>query len=188
MEYPKNQWVELPPADFECYRQWQTPSGFLCGTYAAAVLLAYCQDQLDQALLPPTIRQPFETTPAGLIRVLQPALQPIDLPTVPAQIAVLLNLFLKRSSGKTVHARFTSLGGWHRVVKRISAGQPVMVGLLKILGSTYGNHWVVAYGFYETSDGTRYLKVHDNWGNSEQVIPASWLNGTLSFSPNDFSF
>lgn len=26
------------------YKKWATPSGYLCGTYAAAVLLAYYQD------------------------------------------------------------------------------------------------------------------------------------------------
>lgn len=39
MEYPIDQWVELE--SFERYREWKTPRGFLCGTYASSVLLAY---------------------------------------------------------------------------------------------------------------------------------------------------
>ncbi|TXW87191.1 hypothetical protein D4M61_30325, partial [Klebsiella pneumoniae] len=75
--------------------------------------------------------------------------------------------------------RATVFGGWQRACKRIDQGKPVIVGLLKPLGSTYGNHWVVAYAYLETETG-RYLKVHDNWGNYNQVIPASWINGTVS--------
>ena len=39
MNYPINQWIELE--SFEIYRDWKTPRGFLCGTYASSVLLAY---------------------------------------------------------------------------------------------------------------------------------------------------
>ena len=184
MHYPKNKWVELPPENFARYQTWQTPSGFLCGTYAAAVLLAFTQDQVQPDLLPKTIRTPGEAAPDRLISVLQPVLQPLDLPTIPAQIAVLLNHFLARYSQVAPRVRFTSVGGWYRAVKRITSGQPVMIGLLKLLGSTYGNHWVVAYGFYENERGERFFKIHDNWGHSDKIIPASWVNGTISFTPN----
>jgi len=56
----------------------------------------------------------------------------------------------------------------------------VIIGILKPLGSTYGNHWVVAYAYAETASGERYFKVHDNWGNYKKVIPASWVNGTVT--------
>ena len=61
--------------------------------------------------------------------------------------------------------RATVVGGWHRACKRIDEGKPVIIGILKPLGSTYGNHWVVAYAYAETASGERYFKVHDNWGN-----------------------
>ena len=55
MNYPINQWIELE--SFEIYRDWKTPQGFLCGTYASSVLLAYWQDQLDADCLPNGIRE-----------------------------------------------------------------------------------------------------------------------------------
>lgn len=169
------QWVELK--SFEKYREWQTPRGFLCGTYAASVLLAYWQDELDQECLPQleiTSNQKEE-----LIRTLQSFLQPIDLPTIPFQISCGLNRFFRHYQ-IPYRARGTAIGSWQRVTKRIAAGEPVMIGLLQLLGSSYKNHWVVVHGFMETADGQKFYKVHDNWGNSEAIIPAEWGNGTIT--------
>lgn len=180
MTYPLNTWIELPEERFKTYQTWRTPSGFLCGTYASSVLLAYYQDYLDETILPVKLRQKGSKDNQALIAAMQPVLQPIDLPTIPAQISFGLNRFLKQQQASQ-RARFTTTGAWHRVTKRILAGKPVMIGVLRILGSTYGNHWVVAYGFYEDSRGQRFYKVHDNWGNYNKIIPAGWANGTISF-------
>ncbi|MBV7389223.1 hypothetical protein [Enterococcus alishanensis] len=174
--YPKNQWIELNAFSF--YKNWQTPSGFLCGTYASSVLLAYYQDVLAKPTIPVTTRQPFENQ-KKLIDILQPILQPIDLPTVPLQISFGLNWYFHKYQ-LPFRARSTSIGSWQRVTKRILAGEPVMIGLAKYFGSTYGNHWVVVHGFYESNDGQRYYKIHDNWGATEKIIPARWGNGTIS--------
>lgn len=175
--YPQNQWVQLN--DFALYRQWKTPSGFLCGTYASSVLLAYYQDNLNPKILPKKIRTQYQKENQELVAGLQPLLQKIDLPTLPLQINFGLNRFFKKyHSG--YRARFTSSGSWQRVTKKILQGEPVMVGVMKWLGSSYGNHWVVVHGFYEGVDGKRYYKIHDNWGNAEKIIPARWGNGTIS--------
>ncbi|MBU5365044.1 hypothetical protein P7H74_06860 [Enterococcus devriesei] len=179
MTYPINQWIELN--SFENYRTWKTPSGFLCGTYASSVLLAYWQDNLDAACLSAEIRKPQQFAPDILINSLRPLLQPLDLPTVPLQIAVGLNHYFRRYQ-VPYRARITTLGAWQRVTKRILAGEPVMIGLLKIFGSTYNNHWVVAHGFLETAEGQRFFKIHDNWGNVDKIIPAAWANGTISLT------
>lgn len=55
MNYPMEQWIELN--SFEPYRDWKTPRGFLCGTYASSVLLAYWQDQIDDRILPNGLRK-----------------------------------------------------------------------------------------------------------------------------------
>ncbi len=47
-----NCWVGLPEERFLRYKKWATPSGYLCGTYAAAVLLAYYQDYREEWMLP----------------------------------------------------------------------------------------------------------------------------------------
>lgn len=177
MEYPIDQWVELE--SFDTYREWKTPRGFLCGTYASSVLLAYWQDQLDVDCLPSGVREKNSKQNEQLIHALQPLLQPIDFPTMPLQISFGLNRFFRRYR-IPYRARGTVAGSWQRVTKRILAGEPVMIGLLQLLGSSYRNHWVIAHGFMETAEGKRFYKIHDNWGKSEAVIPAEWGNGTIS--------
>ena len=177
MEYPIDQWVELE--SFDTYREWKTPRGFLCGTYASSVLLAYWQDQLDVDCLPKGLREKNSKQNEQLIHALQPLLQPIDFPTMPLQISFGLNRFFRRYR-IPYRARGTVAGSWQRVTKRILAGEPVMIGLLQLLGSSYRNHWVIAHGFKETAEGKRFYKIHDNWGKSEAVIPAEWGNGTIS--------
>ncbi|MDT2673142.1 hypothetical protein [Enterococcus dongliensis] len=173
----RNRWVELK--SFEAYREWKTPRGFLCGTYASSVLLAYWQDQLDEQCSVNQLREKNSSQNDALIRTLQAFLQPIDYPTVPIQISLGLNRFFRRYH-IPYRARATTVGSWQRTTKRIAAGEPVMIGLLQILGSKYKNHWVVAHGFMETSDGQRFYKIHDNWGKSAAIVPAKWVNGTIS--------
>lgn len=105
-------------------------------------------------------------------------IQPLGLPTIPFQVSTGISSFLKKN-GNHERARATLLGSWQRATKRIREGKPVMIGILKVLGSTYGNHWVTAYAYFETETGERYYKVHDNWGDYHKVIPASWSNGTV---------
>ncbi|MFC4772183.1 hypothetical protein [Enterococcus hermanniensis] len=186
MPYLLDQWIELE--SFENYRNWKTPKGFLCGTYASSVLLAYWYDQLDGRCLAPNSRVKNDPRSEKIVEQLQPWLQPIDLPTVSLQIAIGLNRFF-RYYKIPYRARQTSLGSWQRVTKRILKGEPVMIGLMYLRGSTYKNHWVVVHGFMETSAGERFYKVHDNWGNSAAVIPAKWGNGTISLvSQNETAY
>ncbi|WP_137665159.1 hypothetical protein [Enterococcus hulanensis] len=177
MDYPIDQWNELK--SFETYREWKTPRGFLCGTYASSVLLAYWQDHLDDRCVPKGLREKGSSQNEELIHALQPVLQPIDFPTVPLQISLGLNHFFRRYR-IPFRARSTAAGSWQRVTKRIMAGEPVMIGLLQMFGSTYKNHWVVVHGFMETADGQKFYKIHDNWGKSDAIIPAQWGNGTIS--------
>ena len=53
----KEIWHGLPEERFKAYRNWRTPRGYLCGTYAASVLLAYYQDYVDEQMIPSFIRQ-----------------------------------------------------------------------------------------------------------------------------------
>lgn len=177
--YPVDRWVSLPKERFYPYRSWVTPSGYLCGTYAAAVLLAYYQDYLAPDIIPTQLRQPFAAAREPLLVALRPLIQPMGLPTVPLQVSIGLNRFFRKNKSSW-RARFTSVGAWSRTTKRIMQGKPVIVGILRWLGSTYGNHWVTAYGFLETRDGQRFYRVHDNWGSYDKVINAKWANGTVS--------
>lgn len=175
----KDQWIELPEERFLAYRTWTTPKGYLCGTNTAAVLLAYYQDYIDESIIPTYIRTKKSRKKETLAHFLQLFIQPMGLPTIAWQVSHGLSSYFDHV-GYPSRARMTMFGGWQRIVKRINQGKPVIVGVAKILGSTYGNHWVTAYGYMETSMGQRYLKVHDNWGNYNKVIPVKWVNGTIS--------
>ena len=175
----KDVWHGLPEERFELYQNWRTPSGYLCGTYAASVLLAYYQDYLDSAVIPRYIRQKLSGDGETLANFLRLFVQRHGLPTIAWQVAHGISCFFKHH-GYPVQARATMIGGWQRSVKRIDQGKPLIIGLNQLLGSTYGNHWVVAYAYMETSQGERYLKIHDNWGNYRAVIPAKWVKATVS--------
>ncbi|HLQ40262.1 MAG TPA: C39 family peptidase [Tetragenococcus sp.] len=175
----KNQWVGLDPEKFKPYQKWQTPAGYLCGTYATAVLLAYYQDQLDENILPAYLRLKNQSDCTTLVNFLRLFIQKHGLPTIAPQLSCGLENYFSYINSPH-HARATLIGGWQRAVKRLDAGQPLIVGLNAMAGSTYGNHWVVAYAYYENDAGQRFLKIHDNWGNYEKVIPQKWLNATIS--------
>ncbi|MEY8445901.1 dihydrolipoamide dehydrogenase [Enterococcus ratti] len=172
-------WIGVPEKRFLNYKNWRTPSGYLCGTYAAAVLLAYYQDFQNEFYLPPNLREKGSKDCQQLTEALRKTIQPLGLPTVPLQVSKGITKFLAHA-GNSLAARSTFLGSWQRATKRIRQGKPVLLGVLKVLGSTYGNHWVTAYAYYESSSGARFYKVHDNWGNTQQIIPARWCNGTVS--------
>ena len=173
------EWQGLPEERFKAYRQWKTPQGYLCGTYATTVLLAYYQDYIDETLVPRYLRTKNSRQGTTLAHFLQVLIQPYGLPTLPFQVAHGLSKYFDHIE-RPLRGRMTPVGGWQRAVKRIDQGKPVIVGINKLLGSTYGNHWVTAYAYMENEAGERFLKVHDNWGNYNQVIPAKWLNGTVS--------
>lgn len=174
----KNQWIGLAESLFAPYQNWTTPQGYLCGTYAASLLVAYYQDHFDPAIIPAYIRKPQgqEETLANFLRLF---IQKRGLPTLAAQVSGGLERYFSYAK-RPYHVRSTLLGGWQRAVKRIDGGQPLIVGLNGLSGSTYGNHWVVAYAYYENEKGQRFLKIHDNWGNYAKIIPAKWINGTIS--------
>lgn len=175
----KDVWHGLPEERFKAYRYWRTPEGYLCGTYASSVLLAYYQDYIDETIIPTFIRQKKTTDVKTLAAFLQLFIQRHGLPTIAPQVAHGLSRFFSYNS-KNIRGRATMIGGWQRAIKRINQGKPVIIGINQFLGSTYGNHWVVAYAYMETAAGERYFKVHDNWGGYQVQIPAKWVNGTVS--------
>lgn len=175
----KDVWHGLPEERFKAYRNWRTPQGYLCGTYASSVLLAYYQDYIDETIIPTFIRRKKSTEVTTLASFLQLFVQRHGLPTIAWQVAHGLSGFFSYNN-QQLRARATMLGGWQRAIKRIDQGKPVIIGVNQLLGSMYGNHWVVAYAYMETAVGERYFKVHDNWGNYQVQIPAKWVNGTVS--------
>lgn len=176
--YPKDQWIGIDEQLFKPYKDWITHAGYLCGTHATAVLLAYYQDHVEESMIPSTLRKKGEPDGKTLSEFLRILIQPHEMPTIAYQVAHGLSKYFSYFH-LPYRPRATMVGSWYRTTKRLQQGKPVVVGLLKAKGSTYGNHWVTAYAFMETTAGKRYYKVHDNWGNYRKVIPADWGNGTV---------
>ncbi|HCS30294.1 MAG: hypothetical protein ACTH87_00645 [Enterococcus italicus] len=173
-------WHGIAQERFKRYEKWINTDGQLCGSYAAAVFLAYLQDYEPPFHLPRFVRQMDSADGENLVHYLRLFIQPLGLATIPLQVSWGISRFC-RYVDQPYWARLTPIGGWERTVKRIDQGLPLIVGLNKKLGSTYGNHWVVAYAYGEDQTGKRWVKVHDNWGNYRAVVPAKWLMSTVSF-------
>lgn len=90
-----NCWVGLPEKRFLNYKNWITPSGYLCGTYAATVLLAYYQDFQNDRMIPPNLREKGSKDCEKLSEVLREMIQPLGLPTVPFQVSTGITSFFK---------------------------------------------------------------------------------------------
>jgi hypothetical protein len=174
------QWQGISEERFKRYEDWINSDGQLCGSYAAMILLAYLQDYHPTFKLPPFVRKKGSSDGENLVHYLQLFIQPLGFSTIPLQVSWGISRFCHFMK-QPQWARSTPIGGWERTIKRIDTGLPLIVGLNQRLGSTYGNHWVVAYAYGEDQEGKRWVKVHDNWGNYRAVVPAKWLMSTISF-------
>ena len=69
---------------------------------------------------------------------------------------------------------------YHSYAKQsIANGKPVVLALGNVLGSPYGNHQVLAFGYYSNANGN-YYNAHIGWsgaGYSNAVIDSSWAIG-----------
>ena len=86
-------WQGIREERFRRYKSWVTPSGYLCGTYAATVFLAYYQDYIDEQIIPKTVRRKNQLQPGALTDILRLLIQPHGLPTIAWQVAHGLSRF-----------------------------------------------------------------------------------------------
>ncbi len=172
-------WYGIDASRFYQYRNWTNTKGNLCGSYAAAVLIAYYQDYRTEITLPAYLRQPFADG-ENLVAYLRLFIQPLGYSTIACQVSLGISRFCQYHQQK-IWARSTPIGGITRAIKRIDQHKPVIVGLNRFLGSTYGNHWVVAYAYRIDENGAYIFRIHDNWGAYQKEVPANWILGTVSF-------
>lgn len=60
----------------------------------------------------------------------------------------------------------------------INRNRPILIGLLDLYGSTYGNHWIVAYQYLdETGTANDMYKCVDLWGDYDANVHVSWSQG-----------
>ena len=158
-------------------RPYSYNTGDICGSTAAAILLMCYQDYIDSRVVAPAHRT---SDGVALIKFLA---QHIDNNSYPgstaANVAVGLNYYLKNYRGITNFSASRSASNHFSAVRsQIANGYPIET--LVNNAPTYGNHWVVAYGYTYTY-AARFMIVNDGWGRMginidyQYVVGASWL-------------
>ncbi|MBQ3384823.1 MAG: hypothetical protein IJG59_06375 [Erysipelotrichaceae bacterium] len=156
------------------------PSAGICGTIASAGLLAYYQDYVNSNYVPSSMRSQYSNSPGTLISTLFTYIDQLHPGgTVGSHLLVGGNNFLQTysyvSSGHQFAASVVSV--WTGSINKINSGYPLVVGLLAALGSTYGNHWVLAYRYYDdTGSANDLLMVVDNHGSYVATVNRAWLS------------
>lgn len=176
----------VPPHLFERYGSWRNTDD-TCGAWAAAVMLAYFQDYLDAGILTPRVREAGGQDPARLVNALKYGMhggRRTIPPDVRRGINRLFSWMRETAGGEGTRWRAAMWVGFcrARIERELRAGRPCCIGMLRLTGSRYGNHWVTAYAYEDTPDGRVYL-AHDNWGNSCARIPARWVNSMICLRP-----
>lgn len=159
------QWKGLSEKRFQKYRPWinrENPGQ--CGTYVSAVLLDdYLRREKD-----------IKFTKKRLLEGLRSVVDDL-MPykgTFYWDLTYGLNYMLKGIP--EVKAKYHLIPD--KKVVEILEGEnpnPVIVGTLGLLNSSYKNHWVVAYAYGYDEAGDLFFKCYDNHGQYRAVIPAS---------------
>jgi len=148
-----------------------------CGTYATAIMLAYLDDYINDKYIPSAIRSRNSALPGSLISTLKPLIDGRTnyTGTYPDDLYMGTLQFFSDNGISVVHDFGGSTFSTAKTV--INSGRPIAIGLLTILGSSYGDHWVTAYQYEDGSLLNDYYKVVDNHGNYIAIISVGWTNG-----------
>ncbi|HAO60686.1 MAG TPA: hypothetical protein DCQ90_01810 [Erysipelotrichaceae bacterium] len=154
----------------------------ICGTIAAAIMLAYFDDYIDNNYVPSTIRIVNSSTPGSLITTLYNYIDKGKNGTFPWDVSSGVNSWMMAYSPiyNLSHRSWYSTFTFSLAKDDISNMRPVAIGLLEMLGSTYEDHWVTAYQFQENGIfSTSYYKVVDNHGSYTATIHVNWTSGIV---------
>lgn len=146
-----------------------------CGPYAAAIMMAYCDDYVNDNLIPASVRTRNSSNPGTLITKLI-SLTPHANETLPNHVSTGINSFISNYSIDTSFGTSTNLYGTYAYVKlQCDNNRPICVGTIK---GDYGQHWVTVYQ-YAIGTSTKYYRCVDNWGEYEVYFDYSWTLGSV---------
>lgn len=157
-------------------------SGGICGSIVAAVLLAYNDDYIDDTTVASIVRARNSTAPGQLIELMFDYIDAKHpngtIPThVSSGIDSYINDYVPSLAGK-YFAHYSAFTTFAKAKTVINAGHPIAIGLLDLWGSEYGDHWVVAYQYYDASGTSNDMyKCVDNHGEYDAAIHVSWSEG-----------
>lgn len=117
------EWKGIAEERFRPYKQWVTPSGYLCGTYAAAVFLAYYQDYIDETIIPKAFRRKKQRDLTVVTEMLRVLIQPHGLPTIAWQVSHGLTRFSINSNCLTADVRLLLAAGIERANESMKANR-----------------------------------------------------------------
>lgn len=165
------EWHGLEAKRFKPYASWRnTRQPGICGTYVVSVLL---HDFLLQTY-------GLDWNKEDLLKGVE---EVVDgwMPyrgTFMWDLYHGLNVFLKKIPGFQAHMHLIPDLA---IVKLLSSSKPrpVAVGMADLLGSSYKNHWLVAYAYGRDKTGKLYFKCYDNHGNYQAIIKASQTIGCV---------
>lgn len=182
--YGDNKWHGTAASRFSRYKNWKNTNN-TCGPHAAAVILAYSDDYINDKIVPSNIRKRNSTSAGTLIKkLIQNTTNATS--TRPVNVSNGMWSIISINAGFDYTSGYQSVGTtWSKAVSMIKSYRGcVGIGLLSALGSPkkYGNHWVVAYQYKENSSNKGYFKCHDNHGSYTAVIEASWTCGLVWIS------
>lgn len=165
------EWVGLPTIlmkDYQTVINRKTPG--ICGTYCVAVLSDIVARQHHLEL--PEIQQ--------LVSTLEQRIEYFFpyLGTYWWDVQRGLNHLWSKYGYRSTFALFSEVC----VPNLLDQSIPVIVGTTRVLGSPYGNHWLVVYAYAYDSKGKLWYKAYDNHGSIEAVIPAVQTIGAIWLS------
>ncbi len=160
------EWHGISSSEMTFYRKYinrQLPG--YCGTYVSAALIHYMVHSQRQ----------YQLSMPKLLSALKGVID-LRLPYIGTYARDLVMGLNKLLSDDEYQAHWQ----YHRhrlIIDKLSEPNPlpVIVGTLSLLGSSYGNHWLLAYAFGYDARGKLYYKCYDNHGKIDAIIPASQI-------------
>ena len=157
----------------------------ICGTLAAAAMLAWYDDHRDDALIPERLRPRFDPSPGGLIDALMPLIERWHPGTLPFYLSRGLNRYLRQQDLAARWRARWGLATRRHVARSLARGEPLCVGLVKPFGSPYGFHFVLVYGRVTAENGHERWLCVDNWGAVDAELDPAWTCGCCWLEPRN---
>ena len=156
--------------------------GGICGSIASAILLAYYDDYITDSIVPASIRSKSSTSPGSLIEEMFNRIDKQNPSgTFPGDLYEGIHTFIydyAYSLYLTYSPIKSDLTTFSKAKTVIDNDRPILIGLLSLYGSTYGNHWVVAYQYLDESGTANDMyKCVDLWGDHDANVNVSWSQG-----------
>ena len=158
-------WQGIVEDDFKCYQPYinREAPGY-CGSYSAAALTHYILTNIEGL---------EQVSMERLITSYRAMLE--DVLIYPGTYLWDVKRGLRVILGKGFEYQVKSAIFCEKVVvEQLSKSEPlpVIIGTVGALGSSYQNHWAVAYAYARDSSGKLWFKIYDNHGKYKAVIPA----------------